>query len=148
MTTSTMLPGERMRATYEFRPVDHLHRQEFYIWDEALERWKAEGLPEDWREQNLFNYDPAAVCGTGVGLGWCEPPFLPGFEDKVIEDKGDYEIVRDGAGRTIQVFKGRRHGFMPIYLKHVVSCLKDWEEVAAPRLDPATPERWTGEGIA
>lgn len=137
-----MLSGERIRATYELQPVDHLHRTEFYIWDDALRRWKEEGLPEDWRERNLFLYDPPGMFGTGVNLGWCEPPFLPGFEEKVIEDQGSYEIIQDFAGRWLKVFRGRRHGFMPDYLKHPVASERDWEEDVAPRLDPETPQRW------
>ncbi|HEY3281246.1 MAG TPA: hypothetical protein VGN26_03155, partial [Armatimonadota bacterium] len=134
--------GERLKSTYSFEPVDHLHRTEFYIWEEALTRWKGEGLPEDWRETNLFRYDPPGMFGTGVDLGWCEPPFLPAFEEKVIEVQGDHEIIQDFAGRWLKVFTGRRHGFMPDYLKHPVTCLKDWETVVLPRLNPATPERW------
>jgi len=138
-----MLPGARIRATYEFRPVDHLHRTEFYIWEEAIERWKGEGLPDDWREQNIFQYDPPGVFGTDVNLGWCEPPFIPGFEEKIIESCGDHDIIQDIAGRLIKVFHGRRHGFMPDYLKHPVTSMKDWEEIM-PRLNPSNPLRWDG----
>ncbi len=143
MTIATMRAGDRLRATYTFQPVDHLHRSEFYIWDEALERWKAEGLPEDWQARNLFNFDPPGIWSSGVDLGWCEPPFLPYFEDKVLETHGDYQILQDNAGRLIQVFTGRRHGFMPVYLKHAVSNMADWEAVA-PRLDPNNAVRWEG----
>jgi len=138
-----MRAGDRLRATYAFQPLDHLYRAEFYIWEEALARWKTEGLPEDWQERNYFNYDPEASFNTGVNLGWCEPAFVPGFADVVLEVHGEYEIVRDGAGRTIQVFTGRRHGFMPVYLKHAVANMADWDAVA-PRLDPETPARWDG----
>jgi hypothetical protein len=141
MSENIMRAGDRMRATYELKPVDHLHRQEFYIWEEALERWKGEGLPDDWREKNLFNYDPQGMFGTGLGLGWCEPPFIPYFEDKLLESRGDYEIRQDGAGRTIQVFTGRTHGFMPIYMKHAVSNMADWE-IVSQRLDPKNEKRW------
>jgi len=141
--TDTMTPGERMRATYEFQQVDHLHRAEFSIWPEAIERWKGEGLPEDWQESNLFMYDPQAVFHSGLGLGWCEPPFLPPFEAKVLEVIGDHEIIQDVAGRHLKVFKGRRHGFMPDYLKHAVTNMADWEAVA-PRLDPTVEARWEG----
>jgi hypothetical protein len=65
-----MSAGERMRATYDFRPVDHLYRTEFSIWPEAIERWKGEGLPEDWQETNLFMYDAQAIYRTGLNLGW------------------------------------------------------------------------------
>ena len=40
-----MNAGERLRSTYRFSPVDHLVRREFYIWEEAIEKWKKEGLP-------------------------------------------------------------------------------------------------------
>jgi hypothetical protein len=143
MSTPTLCAGDRLRATYAFQPLDHLHRQEFYIWDEALERWKGEGLPADWREQNLFQYDPQGVFSSGVNLGWCEAPFLPCFEEKVIEDDGEHQIIQDYAGRWIKVFKGRRHGFMPDYLKHPVANMADWETLW-PRLDPAHPARWDG----
>lgn len=134
---------ERVRATYLFEPVDHLPRREFYIWQEAIERWRGEGLPEDWQSRNLFQYDEGWSVGPAVSLGWCEPPFLPAYEEKVIRVEGDHEIIQDYAGRWLRVFKGRRHGFMPDYLRHVVTCEKDWEEDVAPRLDPASPQRWT-----
>jgi uroporphyrinogen-III decarboxylase len=141
--TAEMTAGERMRATYEFRPVDHLYRTEFYIWEEAIARWKAEGLPQDWQERNLFNFDAPGRFDTGVNLGWCEPPFIPAYEDKVVEAHGDYEIIQDVAGRLLKVFRGRRHGFMPVYMKHAVASMADWEAVA-PRLDPGEPPRWEG----
>jgi hypothetical protein len=62
--------------------------------------------------------------------------------EKLIQSGGDYEIIRDNAGRTVKVFKGKRHGFMPTYLKHAVECDKDWDRNIAPVLDPATPERY------
>jgi len=139
-----MTSQERVRATYEFRPVDHLPRREFYIWSEALAKWKEQGLPDDWQERNLFQFDPGHSVAAGANLGWCEPPFLPAYEDKVIAVEGDHEIIQDYAGRLLKVFKGRRHGFMPDYLKHPVSNRRDWEEEVAPRLDPETPGRWAG----
>ncbi|MHB1000338.1 MAG: uroporphyrinogen decarboxylase family protein [Armatimonadota bacterium] len=140
---NSMTPGERIRATYDFKPLDHLIRTEFYIWEEALTRWKDEGLPDNWAEQNLFNYEPTGYVTTGVNLGWCEPAFMPLFESKVIESTDDYEIIQDVAGRWLKVFKGRRHGFMPDYLKHAVTNMADWNEVS-PRLDLRNEERWKG----
>ena len=137
-----MTPGQRYRAIYEGKPVDHLPRQEFYIWEEALAIWREQGLPEDWNERNLFNYDPPGKVGSGWQMGWCEPPFVPGYEQKIIESQGDYEIIQDVAGRWLKVFTGRRHGFMPDYIRHSVTSMKDWAEDVAPRLDPNNPERW------
>lgn len=137
-----MNAGERMRATYEFKPVDHLFRREFYIWAETIERWKAEGLPDDFEKRNLFNFDPPGIVDIGLNLGWCEPPFLPGYEDKVIRDEGGTEIIQDTAGRWLRVFKGRRHGFMPDYIRHPVTSMRDWENEVAPRLNPDDADRY------
>jgi len=135
---------QRYWAAYQFRPVDHLVRREFYIWGEAIERWKQEGLPDDWAERNLFNFDPPGQIDVGLHLGWCEPPFVPGYEDKVISQEGDTEIIQDWAGRWLRVFKGRRHGFMPDYIKHPVTGFDDWENDVRPRLNPADPARYQG----
>jgi hypothetical protein len=138
-----MGPVERMRATYAFEPVDHLIRTEFYIWGEALERWRHEGMPEGVGPAKLFGFDEAG--GVNIGrLGWCEPAFVPAMTEEVLEVRGDYEIVRDNAGRTVQFFKGRRHGFMPVYLEHAVTGERDWAEDVAPLLSPGTPQRWDG----
>ena len=143
MATTKMRPGDRVRAIYEFKPVDHLYREEFGIWPETIEQWRSEGLPEDYQERNLFNYDPPGSFSTGVPLGWCEPPFLPEFEEKVVESLGEYEIAQDIAGRLLKLFSGRGTDYMPIYLEHPVSKMADWEAVA-PRLDPDNPARWEG----
>lgn len=139
-----MNSGERMRATYQFKPLDHLVRREFYIWEEAFERWKKEGLPPDCDRKSIFNFDPSGMENVGLDLGWCEPPFYPLYEEKVIKDEGSTEIIQDFAGRWLRVFKGRRHGFMPHYIKHVVTCRKDWEEDVIIRLNPDDPGRYEG----
>jgi uroporphyrinogen decarboxylase len=149
---------ERLKATYNFQPVDRLFRRDFYIWNEALLRWQGEGMPikvfldktcEDTIEpgeypdelNELFGYDERADFPVGM-LGWCEPAFVPEIEPKVIESTDDYDIVLDEAGRTVRFKKGLRHGFMPTYLKHAVSCDNDWHEDIAPLLDVNTPARW------
>jgi uroporphyrinogen decarboxylase len=134
--------GKRLRATYEFRPVDHLVRKEFSIWPEAIERWKAEGLPDDYEASNLFQFDPPTQVNVGFDLGWCEPPFVPAYEDKIVRREGETDIVQDRAGRWLRVFRGRRHGFMPTYVRHSVTGWNDWEREVAPRLDPENPERY------
>jgi len=137
-----MTPQERFLATYELKPVDRLIRQEFYIWGEAIERWKQEGLPEDWQERNLFGFDPSPVLGTSIDLGWCEAPFVPRHEVRVVEERGPYEVEQDSAGRLVLFPKGIRHGVMPQYLKHVVTGWEDWKADVEPRLNPKDATRW------
>jgi hypothetical protein len=166
-----MNAAERMWATYEGRPVDHLPRTEFSVWTEAVRKWRSEGLDLTWREILALDHEPTpeelslreeleperspemrqrffldepSIHGIGVPLGGCQAPLFPAYEAKVLQDLGDYEIIQDSAGRQLKVFRGKRHGFMPDYLKHPVSGHRDWEEDVRPRLDPATPERWSG----
>ncbi len=142
-----LLPRERMtpaarklRDAYAITPEAPLFHREFYIWEEALERWKKEGMPQDADINELFNFDPPGTYGLS-GLGWCEAAFIPPFESKIIEDRGDTEVVQDHAGRHVLCFKGRRHGFMPEYLNHPVKDMKTWMENIKWRLHPLNNER-------
>jgi uroporphyrinogen decarboxylase len=149
--------AERLKATYNFEPVDHLYRREFYIWTEALMRWQKEGMsvgklsikenavlePGEYPPElaELFGYDEPGDFPIGM-LGWCEPAFIPKIEPEVIETTDKYDLVRDEAGRIVRFLKGKRHGFMPTYLKHAVANEKDWQEDILPLLDVDSSERW------
>ena len=145
---SSLPPRERMtpsarklRDIYARKPWAPLYHCEFGFMEGTRQRWLAEGLdPQaDWRKE--FGWDESG--GHALwGLGWCEAGFCPTFEDKVLEDRGEYEVYQDFAGRGVLVFKGRRQGFMPEYLSHPVRDMKSWRENCKWRMDPATPERW------
>jgi hypothetical protein len=139
-----MTSGERLRAMYAFESLDHLPRGEFSIWPEAIERWKQEGLPANYEATNWFNYDPPGAMWVDVNMGWTDPPLLPLFETKLIRAEDDTEIIQDTSGRWLRVFKGRRHGYMPAFIRHPVATRHDWEENVAPRLDPTDPRRYEG----
>lgn len=135
--------ARRMRDAYERKPGAPLYRREFYIWEEALERWKTmEGMPADVPEAELFFYDPPGNHGLGQ-IGWCEAAFEPVFETRQIEDRGETELVQDFAGRHVLFFKGRRHGFMPEYVEHPVKDMRTWQENVKWRMNPSSPARYT-----
>jgi hypothetical protein len=137
-----MTPSARkLRDFYAMRPGAPLYRREFGFMEGVRQRWFAEGLDEkaDWAKE--FGWDAPAAHPVW-GLGWCEAGFSPAFEDKVLEDRGEYEVYQDSAGRGVLVFKGRRSGFMPEYVTHPVKDMKTWQELCKWRMDPATPERW------
>ena len=107
----------------------------------SLDKWRREeGLSEDADLDKLFGFDPQGCVNVG-GLGWCEAGFMPIFEEKVLEDRGNYELVQDFAGRKVKYFKGRRNGFMPEYVDHPVKDWKTWEDNCKWRMQPDTPER-------
>ncbi|MDP6490321.1 MAG: uroporphyrinogen decarboxylase family protein [Kiritimatiellia bacterium] len=141
-----MVPRERMcegarklRDTYAITPGAPFVQREFGYY--CLEQWAEQGMPEDVPRGELFGYDPAGKHAIG-GLGWCEAGFSPCFETKVLEDRGEHELVQDFAGRHVLCFKGRRSGFMPEYVDHPVKDMKTWEENCKWRMNPDTPERY------
>ena len=136
-----MTPGARkLRDAYAITPGAPLFQREFGFY--VMDKWRAEGkVADDADLAELFGYDPPGDHGLG-GCGWCEAAFCPAFEDKVIEDRGAHEVIQDGAGRHVLVFKGGRSGFMPEYLDHPVKDERTWEENVKWRLDPAAPGRF------
>jgi len=128
-----------LRDTYAITPGARLYRREFGYY--CMEAWRAQGLAEDADLPELFQYDPPAKHGLG-SLGWCEAAFVPAFEQHVVEDRGQHEVVQDHAGRHLLCFKGRRDGFMPEYLDHPVKDMATWVENVKWRLAVDTPQRW------
>jgi Uroporphyrinogen-III decarboxylase len=132
----------RIRDFYSHKPGAGILQREFGFY--SLDRWKREGYITDQTDLNkLFGYEPLAKCDLG-GLGWCEAPLLPCFEEKVLEDRGEHELVQDFAGRKLLCFKGRRSGFMPEYVDHPVKDMSSFEEQIKWRLDPESPGRFDG----
>jgi hypothetical protein len=130
----------RMWDFYEIVPGAALVRREFGYY--CLDEWRAQGLAADANLSELFHYDGPSAHGLGQ-LCWCEAAFSPIFEEnKLIEDRGDCEVIQDFAGRHVLYFKGRRNGFMPEYLDHPVKDMRTWTENVKWRLNPQSTERY------
>lgn len=139
---SKMAPGARkLRDAYARVPDAPLYQREFGYY--CLDRWKEQGMPQDVAREQLFGFDPPGKTSLGR-LGWCEAAFWPDFQEKVVEVRGDHEVVQDKAGRKVLCFKGRRNGFMPEYIDHPVKDWKTWERDVRWRLDPTAPGRFDG----
>lgn len=133
--------AKKLRDIYAITPNAPFHQREFWLMSTTLEAWKAQGLADGTDLSKLFGFDGPGNHSLGQ-LGWCEAAFSPCFEDAVIEDRGEHEVVRDYAGRHVLVFKGRRTGFMPEYIDHPVKGMKSWEEDVKWRLNPDAPGRF------
>ncbi len=135
-----MAPSARkLRDAYARVPDAPLFQREFGYY--SLERWMEQGMPIEEPLEELFGFDPLGNHSLDQ-LGWCEAPFAPAFEEKIVEDRGDYEVVQDVAGRHVLCFKGRRIGFMPEYLDHPVKDMTTWQEHCKWRMDPTTASRY------
>jgi len=135
----SMTPSARkLRDTYAITPGIPLFKREFGFY--SIEAWSEQGMPQDVPHPELFDVEPPGSHSLGQ-LGWCEAGLCPVFETKVLEDRGEYELVQDFAGRHVLFFKGRRNGFMPEYVDHPVKDMRSFEEKIAWRMDPKSPER-------
>ena len=132
--------AKRLRDFYAVKPDAGIIQSDFGFY--CLDKWKREGhITDSTNLSELFMYEESGSVGIG-GLGGCEAAFVPQFEVKVLEDRGDYELVCDHAGRHVLYFKGRRNGFMPEYVDHPVKDMKSWEELCKWRMDPNSPKRY------
>lgn len=132
----------KLRDFYSMKPNAKIVQQEFGFY--SLDKWISDGyISKDTDLAKLFGYDDNAVYELR-GLGWCEAEFCPFFEEKVLEDRGDYELVRDYAGRDVLFFKGRRNGFMPEYINSPVKDEESWERDVKWRLNPSSSARFAG----
>ena len=133
---------EKLRNFYNRKPNAPIYQCEFGFY--SMDRWRQEGHISDATNlDELFGFDPPGS-HTLYELGWCEAAFSPSFTTEVLEDRGEYELVRDTAGRHVLYFKGRRDGFMPEYVDHPVKDMKTWQDNCKWRLDPKSPERYRG----
>lgn len=132
---------QKTRDFYRFKKGAPILQKEFGYF--GLDRWIAEGhIKRDEDLNRLFGFDADGIMHMG-NLGWTTAAFCPAFEEAVLEDRGDHELVRDAAGRHVLYFKGRRSGFMPEYVDHPVKDQDSWQRDVKWRLDPKTPERFT-----
>jgi len=133
--------AKKMRDFYALRPDAGIIQTDFGFY--CLDKWKSQGyITDSTNLSELFMYEDTGTAWLG-GLGGCEAAFCPQFETKVLEDRGDYELVQDHAGRHVLFFKNRRSGFMPEYVDHPVKDMKSWEENCKWRMNPDSPERYT-----
>ena len=135
---------KKTRDFYSMKSNAKILQHEFGYF--SLGRWIREGHINSGSDiKSICNLDGPGIFYFGE-LGWCEAPFVPCFEEKVLKDLGEYELVQDHAGRHVLCFKGRRSGFMPEYVDHPVKDEYTWEQVKQ-RLSPDTPERYNNTNI-
>ena len=140
--TIEMTPSARkLRDTYKCKPGAPFYHKTFGFWM-CLDHWYEQGgLDRNADLNELFMLDEPGFHPLDQ-LGWCEAAFMPAFEEKMIEDRGQHEVIQDFAGRYVLYFKEQRQGFMPEYLDHPVKDMKTWQENVKWRLNPETPQRY------
>jgi hypothetical protein len=142
---SCATPRERFAATARFQGGGLPRFEAGGFWDETIERWHREGLPDGVTPFEHFGLDrfmdnaPAELSYHTDRV--ITPPYWPAFEPRVIEESDDYVVMlRDDGIVARQVKRGTS---IPQFISYPVQREEDWEGVKR-RLDPETPERYVG----
>ncbi len=133
---------QRFLATMCYQPRDRAPICDFSFWDETLPTWHGQGLPAHVNRQNgddFFGMDRLLNgCGTGVLVD-----LAPQFEETVLEDRGDHEVVQQADG--VRVLRKKFMGSIPMHLGHLLTDRASWEQHYKPRLDPDHPDRYPAD---
>lgn len=132
---------ERFLATMHYRPRDRAPICDFGFWTETIQEWHKQGLPDsvggghNTADTNQFFGMDAYTGGPGGNVH-----LLPTFEQKVVEDRGDHEVVTQGDG--VMVLRKKYMGSIPTHLAHTLVDRESWNKHYKWRLDPNRPERY------
>ncbi len=135
---------ERFLATMHYQPRDRAPIMDFSFWDETLPIWHEQGLPRWVNRKNsdaFFGMD----CGIerGQDVVGVKSGLVPPFEEKVLEDRGEYEVRQQADG--VQVLRRKFLSSIPLPLHHALTDRESWEREFKPRLDPDHPDRYPAD---
>jgi hypothetical protein len=138
-----MTDRERFVATMHYQPRDRAPICDFGFWPETIVEWHKQGLPRNVtfeRDYNAIHTDAffgmdAYSGGPGVSV-MLRPP----FEVKVIEDRGDHEIIQQADG--VRVLRKKYMSSIPHHVSHLLTDRESWRKYYKPRLDPDNPDRY------
>jgi uroporphyrinogen decarboxylase len=148
-------PLERFKRICRFEAVDVPFIWSAASWNEALDRWRSEGMPvEDLSNMKQVNlhflgweqqHEGIPVPGAIFGMGKCgNPPWVvavhPIFERKVLQEDAEHVVEVDYDGTVVKRRK-ERDDTIPQVLEYPVKDRTSWHEFKK-RLDPHSPGRW------
>jgi len=131
---SAMTDRERFHRQMHYLPVDRCFNMEFGYWKENYQTWKMfteNGITTEEQANCFFNFDP---CYEIIGNIWIHPA----FEERVIEDRGNTQIIQNAEGLIAEVLKGGSS--IPHFIRSPIETPEDWEKIKRERFrldDPA-----------
>jgi uroporphyrinogen decarboxylase len=135
---------ERFYTTMHYQPCDRSPIIDFNFWDETLPAWHKQGLP-----QHVNRANSAEFFGMDYSLGSGAPSLMdvdvemmlsPSFEEIVIEDRGNREVVQQNDG--VRVLRNKVEASIPMHVGHLLIDRESWKKHYKPRLDPTAPARY------
>jgi uroporphyrinogen decarboxylase len=123
---------EAFHAMMNFERPETLCQFEWGYWNETLERWRHEGLPDGvqpWDDCGITHYFRPPI----------ERGLFPPFERQILEEDEKSRLVRTEEGITCRESKlGTR---FPQFIRHPVTNREEFEAIKF-RIDPKTPGRY------
>ena len=135
---------QRFHATMHYQPVDRSPISDFNFWDETLPIWQGQGLPTYVNRSNSdiffgMDYSMDRMHGaSGLTVDMC-----PAFEEIVLEDRGDHEVVQQKDG--VRVLRRKFMASIPQHQGHLLTDRASWQTHYKPRLDPDNPARYPAD---
>ncbi|MDR1281596.1 MAG: hypothetical protein LBK99_12330 [Opitutaceae bacterium] len=132
----TMSARERFRRQMHFQSADRSFNMEFGYWEENYTQWpmlRDNGIATEAEANLFFNFDPIHSIGADADL-------LPRFEERVVEQRGDTNILINGDGLLAEVSAKGHGSSIPHYIKSSIVTPDDWKRCKEERLrldDPA-----------
>ncbi len=134
-----MTTRERFNKVMHWQRPDRVPNMDFGYWDDTIVAWHSQGLPEDVKT----NEDVERYLGLEGTDSIPTLPVInglhPRFECKVLEDKGERQIIRNDEGTICEVFKSRSS--IPRFIKYGMETREDWEVYKRERLDYTREDR-------
>jgi len=140
---------ERFLRVCNFKDVDRTFNQEMGYWEETLQRWHEEGLPEGIEregETELLGYGQALAHYFKFDMHWHGKSapidyggMRPPFEERVIEE--DEETITFQNSQGIICRDRKRMKTIPHYIKFPVETEEDFENIVW-RYNPEDPGRY------
>ena len=125
---------ERFKRTMRFEPVDRAPFWDFGYWDENLEVWKNEGLPELVTHiEEFFGIEEWASVPVKIAL-------CPAFKVTVFEEDERTRVVQDDEGQVKR--ESKVGSSIPQFISFPCKNRHDWEVIKRERFDPDSPERY------
>ena len=140
---------ERFAATMHYQPCDRAPLYDFNFWDETLPEWHKQGLPVAVNHHNAeqyFGLDFSIGGGEAheKALASLSMDICPPFEEIVIEDLGENEIVQQADGARVLRQKNLL-GSIPAHVGHLLTDRASWEKHYKPRLDASIDGRYPAD---
>jgi len=132
----SMTARERFKRQLNFQPVDRSFNMEFGYWQENYEQWDLfidNGIKHEWQANRFFAFDPIGGFGGNV---WMHP----GFENKVIERRGEIIVMQNHDGLTAEI-AADNHSTIPHFIKSSIKTPDDWKRVKEERFRVGDPVR-------